>query len=363
MFDPTPEQAAALAGFAARQDLVMQAGAGTGKTTTLRLLADSTPRRGLYLAFNKSVADEAARTFPDRVRCATAHSLAFRAVAAPYQHRLGGSRIPTHAVATALGITRPLSLGEGKVLEPWTLAHITLRTVRAYCWSADTELTEDHVPLQRGAEEPRLHAEVARAVLPLARRAWQDISAPAGTQIRFEHDHYLKMWQLTNPRLPGDYLLLDEAQDTNPVLESVIAAQHGHTQLVLVGDSAQQIYAWRGARDIMNRAPGTQLTLSQSFRFGPALADEANLWLAATGSTLRLSGHAGADTVIGPLPGADAVLCRTNTATLTEAIHHLSHNRSVAITGGGTQLRALALAARDLRAGRGTHHPELSLFM
>lgn len=40
----------------------------------------------------------------------------------------------------------------------------------------------------------------------------------------------------------------------------------------MVGDSAQAIYQWRGARDIMTAFRGTALTLSQSFRFGPDLA-------------------------------------------------------------------------------------------
>ena len=59
------------------------------------------------------------------------------------------------------------------------------------------------------------------------------------------------MWALTEPKIDADFLFLDEAQDTNPVLEEVFAAQRGHAQLVMVGDSAQAIYGWRGARDVM----------------------------------------------------------------------------------------------------------------
>ena len=40
---PTEEQQAALAAFATGDDLVIVAGAGTGKTSTLRMLAGSTP--------------------------------------------------------------------------------------------------------------------------------------------------------------------------------------------------------------------------------------------------------------------------------------------------------------------------------
>ena len=47
---PTDEQHAAVTAFASGEDLVIVAGAGTGKTSTLRMLADATSRRGLYLA-------------------------------------------------------------------------------------------------------------------------------------------------------------------------------------------------------------------------------------------------------------------------------------------------------------------------
>jgi hypothetical protein len=41
---------------------------------------------------------------------------------------------------------------------------------------------------------------------------------------------------------------------------------------------------------------------------------------------------------------------------------HMAAGRHVALAGGGDSLHALALAARDLKEGRRTHHPELLLF-
>jgi len=104
--------------------------------------------------------------------------------------------------------------------------------------------------------------------------------------VRFEHDHYLKMWALRDPVIAADFLLLDEAQDTNPVVEQVFTAQRDHAQLVLVGDSAQAIYGWRGARDVMTGFDGRRLSLSRSFRFGPPLAAEANRWLTIIARTV-----------------------------------------------------------------------------
>jgi hypothetical protein len=56
---PTPEQEAAVAAFRRGDDLVLQAGAGTGKTTTLTMLGNATRWQGRYIAFNKAIAAEA----------------------------------------------------------------------------------------------------------------------------------------------------------------------------------------------------------------------------------------------------------------------------------------------------------------
>jgi hypothetical protein len=75
---PAPEQDAALDAFRSGDDLVLQAGAGTGKTTTLTMLGSATRWQGRYLAFNRSIAREAQRRFLGNVVCSTAHSLAFK---------------------------------------------------------------------------------------------------------------------------------------------------------------------------------------------------------------------------------------------------------------------------------------------
>jgi len=62
--------------------------------------------------------------------------------------------------------------------------------------------------------------------------------------LRFTHGCYLKLWQLSDPRLLADYVLLDEAQDANPVA-AAIADRKLHAQRILVGDRCQAIYGWR----------------------------------------------------------------------------------------------------------------------
>jgi len=358
---PTDEQADAVGAFRAGHHLVLQAGAGTGKTSTLSLLAASTQRRGRYLAFNKDIARDAATCFPRTVVCKTAHATAYAAVGHRYTHRLNSPRQPAWKAGQALGITRPSRIGDHEI-SPRALSHTVLRTVTRYCHSADRVLAHHHVPHLRGLNASDEHAQLADTVMPFATKAWADLHSPDQGVVRFEHDHYLKMWALTEPTIEADFLFLDEAQDTNPVLEEIFNAQRSHAQLVMVGDSAQAIYGWRGARDVMTGFDATPLTLTRSFRFGPLIAAEANRWLALADAPIRLSGTETIPTEIGDLACPDAVLCRTNVGAMAEVMRLLSDGHRVALTRGKQQLTALALAARDLKEGRRTSHPELVLF-
>lgn len=359
--NPTDEQTAASDAFSAGAHLTLQAGAGTGKTTTLSMLANATKRRGRYLAYNRAIANDARTRFPETVTCNTAHSLAYAAIGHRYTRRLNAPRRPTWQTGHALGLTQPMRLGQRDITQK-TLANTALRTVTRFCHTADTTITPDHVPHLRGIEDPDLHNELADHLLPIARRAWMDLQHFDDGPVRFEHDHYLKIWALTHPRIYADYLLLDEAQDTNPVVEDVLLRQRDHAQLVLVGDSAQAIYQWRGAKDVMNGFDGTRLTLTQSFRFGPRLANEANRWLALAGAPLRLTGAETIPTELGNVQRPDAVLCRTNVGAMAQVMKLMATGHRVALAGGGQSLQALALAARNLKEGQRTHHPELVLF-
>lgn len=361
---PTAEQAAIVDASTTGEDLVVEAGAGTGKTSTLQLLADANPRRtGLYMAFNKAIAAEAGKRFPRSVQCKTSHSLAFQAVGRQYAHRLKAPRMPARETAKALRINNPVQVAsELGPLSPTQLARISLQTVERFCYSADQQVEAWHVPRIEGLAGTIARQALASVIVPYARRAWEDLSRLDG-QLRFTHDCYLKLWALSRPKLPVDFVMLDEAQDSNGALAGVVDAQDA--QRILVGDRSQAIYGWRGAVDTMATFQGRRLQLSQSFRFGPAVAHEANKWLAILDAPLRLTGHEPirSEVVSLQLPdGPDAVLCRTNAEAVRQAATAITQGIKPALVGGGDDVRRLAEAAIDLIAGRGTAHPELMAF-
>ena len=78
------------------------------------------------------------------------------------------------------------------------------------------------------------------------------------------HDGYVKLWALSNPKAETDYILVDEAQDMNPVLFGVLKGVQ--CPVVYVGDPYQQIYEWRGAVNAMEEIVSPHhVLLAQSF--------------------------------------------------------------------------------------------------
>ena len=357
---PTVEQSNVVDAFGFGADLVVQARAGSGKTSTLKMLAASTPERGVYLAYNKAIATDAARDFPARVVCKTAHALAFGAVGKRYAARLTGPRVPARETARLLRITQPVQYATDRApLHPYQLARLAMETVRRYCYSADAEIGREHVPYVTGLSQPAERAMLRDVLVPIARRAWDDLQL-VDRALKFDHDVYLKMWCLSRPQLGADYVMLDEAQDANPAVAALVTGQHA--QRVLVGDACQSIYGWRGAVDAMSTFDGQQLHLSQSFRFGPQIAHEANKWLTLLRAEPLVTGLPSIPSTVGPAAAPDAILCRSNAGAVARAIGVMDGGRSAALVGGAADFKKMAEAALTLKQGMGCSHPELFVF-
>lgn len=358
-FSPTDEQRQAMEKFATGQSLKISAFAGTGKTSTLQFLAGTRASRGLYLAFNRPIAHEARNTFPNHVDCRTTHSLASRHVLA----RFGFNRSKMFDSIGAKQLANLLELKnlniEGQVtLTPVQIAFMLLRTVRQFCTSADAAISINHVPTSRrllGLEcdiQTRLIAWIAEQAATL----WQHMQEP-NDPIPLGHDGYLKLWSLSNPRLDFEYLLLDEAQDTNPVVLHVLK-QQTHAQMVYVGDQFQQIYEWRGAVNAMAQMPTVhEVKLTQSFRFGPAIANAASRVLATLGESEPLRGFDRIDSsIVSPTHRTKAVLCRTNSTVIAEALEVLNRSQVPHIVGGTQELEILVQDVYRLMDGVPASH-------
>lgn len=355
MAEPTAEQVDALKKFRTGRPLKITAFAGTGKTATLKLLANSNTARGLYLAFNKAIADEAKTKFPDHVACSTTHSLAWRALQGSRgfsSDKMKDAIQPKHLVEL-IGLPAHRTFGSIQ-LQDVHLAFLILRTMRRFCQSASPAPTLDHVP-QYGrllGVDRDLQAEVRHWVLAQARSLWKRMTDPRD-RMPLGHDGYLKLWTLDRPDLGFDYILLDEAQDTNPVVLELMASQR--SQIVYVGDRYQQIYEWRGAINAMDKIRGCKdAYLTKSFRFGTTLADAASKVLRTLGERRAMTGNPSIATRICKEARTRAVLARTNGVVMSELLTALESGVAPHVVGGTAELKRLlgdAFALKDNRPG------------
>jgi hypothetical protein len=357
---PTDEQQEIIDVFATGRDMVVEAGAGVGKSSTLRLMANNTGRPGKVIYFNRVPAQQAQRTFPNHVKCSTGHSIAWHAMKnEPFMQRLDGPKVTAKTLAEDhLKISSWIKMPNRKPISSWKVASLATQTVTRFCYSADEQIGPQHVPFIEGADM-RI---VRREVVPWARRVWEDLQQPTGFA-EFQPDHYMKIWALGNPVIEADWVAVDESQDTNPCLAHVMRRQD-HLQRIFVGDSQQQLYSWRGSVDVMSEfGPKSEVRyLTQSFRFGDAVAEEANRWLDYLDAPIRLRGLPSIDSRLDYVEHPDAILCRTNADVIEQAMEAQARGMDVAVVGGAEGIASFAAAIDDLKRDGKCRHPDLSTF-
>jgi len=252
--------------------LLVQAFAGTGKTSTLAAMARANPHlKILYLAFGKAVQAAAARHFPPNVTSKTNHALAWDRFGAAYK------------AAGKLGFVSARDLMSLYALVPREARHV-LAALERFIRSADPAVGDLHVA-------PDLLDKAHRArVRDFAAEAWSIMVDKQDDRLKITHDGYFKLFQLSKPDLSLEYDLIlgDEWQDTNPVTHALVTAQA--CRLIFVGDTHQSIYAFRGATNAMRQVEADfseskrsfeVLRLTHSFRFGKGIADLATSLLAS----------------------------------------------------------------------------------
>ncbi|MBZ5507868.1 MAG: UvrD-helicase domain-containing protein [Acidobacteriia bacterium] len=364
MLTPTQEQQQAIDLFAGRGSLRIDAYAGAGKTSTLLLLAQSTARRGYYLAFNRAAKDAAVLKFPPKVQCKTTHGLAFN----PIKSRYGYSDDKMRGTANANLIAEALSLPEdtpvsGTVFLSKRSYAAALRNAMArFLYSENDAPGAKHfwrvgklASIDR-AEFLKFTSEASRDLL----RLWEEMQYE-DSRIPLGYDGYLKLWALGRPRISADYILLDEAQDSNPVVLKVLREQS--CQMVYVGDPYQQIYEWRGAVNAMEQVETDRRTaLTQSFRFGDVIASGATKVISKLGATKSLRGTSSLLSHIGPVHPI-AILCRSNAGVIASLITHQNEGARTYVVGGTIDQQRLLENVKRLKRNIPSELPEFFGFV
>ena len=320
MTEHTPQQLTFIEALrASSSSLILEALAGTGKTTTLCAgHAALSPADYLFVAFAKSnVQDFLEKGLPtDKVK--TLNSLGGSAWTSHLGRRPTIDTSKLHNILKSLSLPRDLEWGEVRRAVSLSKAEGLVpqgAPLLASHASRDDFLSvfETHdIDTGPGLPDTFLHY-VTQALRTT-------ISQGLAGTIDFDDQLYLPViYSAAFRRSP--LLYVDEAQDLNTVQHRIVAAILGKTgRLVAAGDPHQAIYGFRGAKsDSMSAlAAGTAavgLPLTVSFRCSRAVVEEARQFVpefsawegAEDGEVLSLPFDYDA-----LVPGTDAVLCRNN---------------------------------------------------
>lgn len=218
------------------RNLAVNAYAGSGKSSTLVHYAKKWNKlRKLYLCFNKSVQLEAEKKFReegvDNIQISTAHSLAYQAT------RPKGELVASFRLNDLLPM-----LGESKSNRNFKLYQHATKLLAMYCNSSMRKIEDidyaKEVSYKVDADEVILFAEKnIGKIIDRANKIWQ---AMGDGKIPITHDYYLKLYQLSEPKLHLHYdlILFDEGQDANRSMADIFLKQDKCNKVV-IGDIHQ----------------------------------------------------------------------------------------------------------------------------
>lgn len=307
-------------------DIKINAVAGSGKTTTVIEYAKARPSTSkiLYLAFNKSVKLDAAKKFSEKglnnVKVETAHSLAYRQIVFKNNYRVRNQGYKTHEIAELLNLQ-----GNGEKHTEYVIANHINKFITYFC-NSDKQKVQDLNYLDT-ITDAKAKIFVSSFYDYIKTESRLLLGKMDRGEIEITHDFYLKKFQLSNPKLPFDYILFDEGQDASPAMLDVFFKQQATK--IIVGDTHQQIYGWRFAINSLEKAQFKTYHLSTSFRFGQDIANLAMEVLKYKKhindhKTISLKGKGNSNGI-----KTKAVLARTNLGLLLKAIEYVTEKKKV----------------------------------
>lgn len=256
----------------------------SGKTTTLIELSRRTPptRDSIFLAFNKSIANELANRLPPDRKAQTLHSCALGALRRAFKLQIDISENKYFQMALnelkwpeKLPVKQKMSLC-GKVARLYDL-------MRVNCLYGDSEAVFN-LGLRYGEEVGDQIVSQALSLHNIATQFSDRFFFSAGGKIKMDFTDMLTYAIKYVPKSEFrqySVVMTDEIQDLNPLQYQLIQRlKSPRGRLIGVGDQRQSIYSFQGSNlDTLNaikNAPNTvSLPLSMTYRCSKAIVNEA----------------------------------------------------------------------------------------
>lgn len=290
------------------ENLSIEAVAGSGKTTTILRAMNLVRGRVLFLAFNRSIAQELAERTPMGTDCKTFNALGHGLL----KRKAVGANLDKWKLSKML---KPQM--SSREYREWGFDLIKLvGRLKSSCSlkplgpdDFEHEVEHSDIPMDRIEYAAMLLAELWEASLDVTET------------FTFDDQLYMPIfWNMTFPQY--ETVFVDEAQDLNAIQHAMLAklAERG-ARIIAVGDSRQAIYGFRGAltnsmQELNSQFDCIELPLSVCYRCDRAIVEVAQ------DIVPEIQWREGAkegtvETVHGLLPPADIpkdaiVMCRTN---------------------------------------------------
>jgi DNA helicase-2/ATP-dependent DNA helicase PcrA len=335
---------------------VVEAVAGSGKTTTMVDALAMTSGKVLFTAFNAAIARELNERAPAHVTVSTLHSLGLKAIRKAYPGvEVDKDSAKLEAACLAQFPEKPTPSGDAN-LEIRRLAAKTAALVKATLTP-----TNDLDALMAMMERYGVDFDEAEDAVRVAQSMSAILSACADTS-RVDFDDmvwYPVMAELNVEKY--DWIFVDETQDMNRAqLELVLRAAHATTRIVCVGDRSQSIYGFRGADTraiptIIERLGAKVFPLSITYRCPVSHVREAqklvpHIEARPDAPEGKIDYVALENATVLMAPG-DLVMCRTNAPLATVAFALIREGKKAVIRGReiGAGLKSLVrkLAGRS----------------
>lgn len=330
-------------------NIMIEALAGTGKTSTLEMLVGSLPRTApiLYLVFNKKNADEAVARMPSTVVTRTFNSLGHRI----WAEAIGKSlTLESRKVGDILkGIIDEVPRAQGSAI--WSVFSavsqgVALAKALGYL-PADTYpgitplISQGHFHSMLDEEPDDLTSDLIDAVLI------RNIKMAFEGVIDYNDQIYMPaLFRAPYPRY--SIILVDEYQDLSPVNHAMLS-KLARGRLIGVGDPNQNIYGFRGAKaggmkEAIVEYKMNSFPLSTSFRCPSAIVSHVH-WHVPHFKSTKVGGNV---SIPNRFPAAHfrdgaTIICRNNAPLLRVAFGLLSAGRSISVAGSDIGPRLIGL--------------------
>jgi DNA helicase-2/ATP-dependent DNA helicase PcrA len=314
---------------------VVKAVAGSGKTTTIVEALSHIPQgcSTLFVAFNKSIAEELAKRAPHGVEVSTLHSYGLKAIT----RSLGRLRIDARRVDD---MVRAMHGDDSKTFDMRRDLAKTVSLAKGALASDENEI--DALIDAFGIESARngSRATFVQDVLKILEQC-KDVQDG-----RIDFDDMIWLPVVLNLKQPQfDRVFVDETQDLNPAqIEMTMRAVKAGGRICAVGDPRQAIYRFRGADsaavdNVVIRLDANVLPLSVCYRCCKEVIREAQTVVPEIEWAPDAEEGVVSDAAISEMKGAggaqpgDFILSRTNAPLISLCMYFLKEGRPATIQG------------------------------